>query len=214
MAKGSADYDSEDSVPAHGKKAILAVAKVQFAERGYHGATLSMIAARAEVSKANIFHHFRSKEGLYLAVLKDYSKQLSPLRGSKLLSTLSYTEQLRQFVQIHLDNMLNEQDAVLLFLRELLTRGPLRKDVLAKRVFEDDFSQLVQMIHKGQEAGEFRCDIDPAILSVVLLGANAHFFMTKDVLQHFQDVNFAEAPENYSKTLSEILLKGCLVKRD
>jgi TetR/AcrR family transcriptional regulator len=181
MAKGS--DDPRISVPAQGREAILSVAKVQFAEQGYYGATLSTIAARARVSKANIFHHFSSKEKLYLAVLKDYCGQLSPLGDSRRLSAASYTEQRRQFAHIHLENMLNEREAVLLFLRELLVRESLRKEILAKRVLEDNFFQLVQMLHK--KAGEIRCDIEPAILSVVLLGADVFFFMAEDIFVHF-----------------------------
>jgi hypothetical protein len=57
--------------------------------------------------------------------------------------------------------MLNEREAVLLFLRKLLAGDSLRKEIFAKRVLEDNFSRLVQIVHKGQEIGEIRCDIDP-----------------------------------------------------
>lgn len=214
MTKGLTGRGPEASAPAQGREAILSVAKKQFAEYGYHGATLSKIATRAKVCKANIFHHFGSKEGLYLAVLKDYCEQLSPLRGSRPISAPTCREQLRQFAQVHLENMLNEQGAVQLFLRELLAKDSLRKEILAQGVLEDNFSRLVQMVREGQEAGEIRPDIDPAILAVILLGADVFFFMARDVFQHFRDVHFAEAPADYSEALSEILLKGCLAKQD
>lgn len=210
MAKSSIGYDSE----AHGRLALLSVAKIQFAEQGYHGATLSRIATSAGVSKANIFHHFGSKEGLYLAVLRDYCEQLSPLGRSQSLSAPTHTEQLRQFAQLHLGNMLNEQSAVQLFLRELLAKDSLRKEVLANRVLEDSFARLVQMVRKGQEAGEIRRNIDPAVLAVVLLGSDVFFFMARDVFRHFRDVVFADAPEEYSEALSDLLLRGCAVRRN
>lgn len=210
MAKGSVGYDSE----ARGRSAILSVAKIQFAEQGYHGATLSKIAVSARVSKANIFHHFGSKEGLYLAVLRDYCERLSPLGGSRLLSAPTHAEQLRRFAQVHLGNMLSEQSAVQLFLRELLAKDSLRKDVLANRVLEDNFARLVKMIKKGQEAGEIRRNIDPAILAVALLGSDVFFFMARDVFRHFRDVVFADTPEEYSEALSDLLLRGCSVRRD
>lgn len=214
MAKHLSSREPAASAPAQGREAILSVAKKQFAEHGYQGATLSQIAARAEVSKANIFHHFGSKEGLYLAVLKDYCEQLSPLRGSRPISAPTCTEQLRQFARVHLENMLTEQGAVRLFLRELLAKDSLRKEMLAKGVIEDNFARLVQMVREGQEAGEIRPDLDPAILATVLLGADVFFFIGRDVFRHFRDVHFAEAPGAYSEALSEILLKGCLAERD
>jgi TetR/AcrR family transcriptional regulator len=51
------------------ERAILAAAESVFAERGFSGATMSMIAARAGTPKANIHYYFPSKEGLYRAVI-------------------------------------------------------------------------------------------------------------------------------------------------
>lgn len=212
--KRSAGRDHATQTPGQGREAILSVAKIQFAEQGYHGTTLSKIATHAKVCKANIFHHFRSKEELYLAVLKDYCEQLNPLRGGRPISALTCREQLQQFAQIHLENMFNEPGAVQLFLRELLAKDSHRKEMLAKGVLEDNFARLVQMVREGQAAGEIRSTIDPAVLAVALLGADVFFFMARDIFRHFREVNFAEGVEDYSKALSEILLTGCLVKRD
>ncbi len=51
------------------ERAILAAAEAVFAERGFSGATMSMIAARAGSPKANIHYYFPTKEGLYRAVV-------------------------------------------------------------------------------------------------------------------------------------------------
>ena len=53
-----------------GALSILEVAEQLFAEKGFDAASINDIAQLADVSKANIFHHFKSKEGLYMAVLK------------------------------------------------------------------------------------------------------------------------------------------------
>jgi len=52
------------------ERAILAAAESVFAERGFSGATMSTIAARAGAPKANIHYYFPTKEGLYRAVVK------------------------------------------------------------------------------------------------------------------------------------------------
>jgi len=56
--------------PSINERAILAAAESVFAERGFSGATMSMIAARAGAPKANIHYYFPTKEGLYRAVVK------------------------------------------------------------------------------------------------------------------------------------------------
>ncbi|MEA1890213.1 MAG: helix-turn-helix domain-containing protein, partial [Pseudomonadota bacterium] len=53
-----------------GEGAILDAAEILFAEKGFDAVSMRAIAEKADVSKANVFHHFGSKENLYLAVLR------------------------------------------------------------------------------------------------------------------------------------------------
>jgi TetR/AcrR family transcriptional regulator len=50
---------------------ILSAAAQAFATRGFDGAKVDAIAARAGVNKAMLYYHFRSKAGLYRAILLD-----------------------------------------------------------------------------------------------------------------------------------------------
>ncbi|WP_340539802.1 TetR family transcriptional regulator [Nocardioides sp. GXZ039] len=47
---------------------VLAAAVVVFRELGYHGATMRMIASAADISIAGIYHHYRSKQSLLVAL--------------------------------------------------------------------------------------------------------------------------------------------------
>jgi TetR/AcrR family transcriptional regulator len=49
---------------------ILAVAALEFAERGFAGARVDRIARRAHVNKAMLYYHFKSKDGLYRTLLR------------------------------------------------------------------------------------------------------------------------------------------------
>jgi len=55
---------------SHGEQAILKASERLFAEKGYDGASIGAIAKLAGVSKANIYHHFASKDELYSKILK------------------------------------------------------------------------------------------------------------------------------------------------
>lgn len=53
------------------RASILAVAKVLFADKGYHGVSVDEIATRLAVSPAVLYRHFSSKQELYEAVLSE-----------------------------------------------------------------------------------------------------------------------------------------------
>jgi AcrR family transcriptional regulator len=61
---------------AERRELILRAAMEEFGARGYDGARLDDIAAAAGVTKPIIYRHFKSKKGLYLAVLARHREDL------------------------------------------------------------------------------------------------------------------------------------------
>ena len=66
--------DNERRNP-NGEQAILEAAEILFADKGFDAVSMSAIARLAETSKPNIYHHFKSKHGLYLAVMQTAARQ-------------------------------------------------------------------------------------------------------------------------------------------
>ena len=69
------DPSSSSRAPAEGRKAetqarIVEAAVVLFIERGYDGASISAIAARAQVSRATVFWHFSDKASLFQEAIR------------------------------------------------------------------------------------------------------------------------------------------------
>ena len=58
------------SIREGNERTILAAAESVFAERGFGGATMAEIAARAGVPKPNVHYYFPTKERLYRAVIE------------------------------------------------------------------------------------------------------------------------------------------------
>ena len=58
------------------KKRLLAAAREEFAAHGLAGARVDRIAAAAESNKAQIYHYFDSKEGLFDAVWAAYVDEM------------------------------------------------------------------------------------------------------------------------------------------
>jgi AcrR family transcriptional regulator len=64
------------------RAAVLAAARAVFSERGYAGAGIAEIVARAGVSAPVLYHHFAGKADVYLAVAADvYDEVLGALEA-------------------------------------------------------------------------------------------------------------------------------------
>lgn len=63
---------------------ILSAAELEFAERGFDGAGMKALAARAGVSQSLLHYHFGSKDKLYAAVIENRSSLINRERLSAL----------------------------------------------------------------------------------------------------------------------------------
>jgi AcrR family transcriptional regulator len=52
------------------RQALLQSAKTLFAEKGFAATSLAEVGAKARVTKGAVYHHFASKQGLFVAVLE------------------------------------------------------------------------------------------------------------------------------------------------
>ena len=56
---------------------ILKIARKYFAEYGYYDVPLEKIAEEANVTRGAIYHHFKNKQGLFIAVLDSVQKDIA-----------------------------------------------------------------------------------------------------------------------------------------
>lgn len=195
------------SANAESRERILAAAKDLFAESGFDAVSMNAIAERACVSKANVFHHFKSKNDLYLTVLSQACDQSRPHIDQLGNGAGSLDERLRDYSRAHLESILQDEKISRLFLRDVLEKGPQRGEEFAD-MFSRNFSRLVDILRSGQKKGELRKNIDPAMVAALLIGADVFFFQSREILRHFPDVKFTDQPARYSEMLVDILLHG------
>ncbi len=188
---------------------ILEVAERLFSETGFDAVSINDIARGAGVSKANVFHHFGSKEGLYMTVLKHACRRSAQALDAPAEDLAAPPEQrLRGFFVRHLEALFAHPLATRLMQRELLEHGSQRGRRLAEEVFAEDFSRLVDLVRAGQRQGALRADLDAALLAFLLVGANVFFFETRPILEHLPEAGFATSPEGYANAVFELLADG------
>lgn len=90
------------------RAALVAAARRLFAQKGYHQVGIREFAAQAGVTRGALYHHFRGKEDLLLAVIDAIKSELqgAAARRHRKPDRPDRWSQLRQDLQIGLDDMM------------------------------------------------------------------------------------------------------------
>jgi AcrR family transcriptional regulator len=145
------------------RQRILAVAQRLLARNGSRGTTLGQIAQEAGVSPAGLLHHFESKEQLLHAVLdaRDQDDLTNANLSGDILEQLEgVTERFRQAPS--LIGMFT-----VLLMENLDPEAPLHGRFL--RRYRDTVGIIAEGIRRGQSAGRYRTDVDPAVKAVEIV---------------------------------------------
>ena len=89
---------------------ILAVAKVLFSDKGYHGVSVDEIAGRLGVSPAILYRHFDSKEALYDAVLSEIACKRESYVEAVVDSDGDFEDVLRKITRIYIESVARDPD--------------------------------------------------------------------------------------------------------
>jgi TetR/AcrR family transcriptional regulator len=134
---------------------ILAAAAAEFAARGYGGARVDRIARRARVNKAMLYYHFRSKQGLYRALLRDTFGRAAERLGGIAASGAPPPEQVDEVIAGIAGFIRDHQFFAAIMLRELAESGAhLDAETLSALAAVPRI--VAGIIQRGVEQGAFR----------------------------------------------------------
>ncbi|BBZ12167.1 TetR/AcrR family transcriptional regulator [Mycobacterium branderi] len=145
------------------KQRILKVAQRLLTQNGWRNTTLAQIASEAGVSPAGLLHHFESKEQLLHAVVdaRDADDDAHADRAGDLISEIAAVAD-----RFHRSPELVGTYTVLLA-ENMDPDAPLHDRLLAR--YQDAVDIITGLIRRGQEAGQFRMDIDVTVKAVQIL---------------------------------------------
>jgi TetR/AcrR family transcriptional regulator, cholesterol catabolism regulator len=140
-----------------------------FAEKGYHGAALSDIAAALGVKTPSLYAHVESKQDLLYAIMREGSDAFHGVLDA-LPDGVPVTERIRLALRAHLRVVAEQLDLATVFVREWrYLEGERREEILEeRRRYERRFRDLFR---EGRDLGELRTDLDEASAALLTLSA-------------------------------------------
>ena len=169
--------------PEQTRADIIRAATEEFAARGLRGARVDAVAKRTRTTRAMIYYYFKSKEGLYLAVLEGAYRRIREAEKELDLAHLQPVEAMRRLVAFTFDYYQAHPSFVALVVAENQSGGKfMRKVDSMRRVNASIIDSLSAVLHLGAIDGVFRRGIDAVDvhMMIVALGlfqiANRHTF--------------------------------------
>lgn len=190
---------------------ILDEAVRLFAARGFAGVSMNELATAAQVSKANIFHHFANKDDLYLAALKHAAAEFPAELAELTRSAPSLSERIRLFVIWHSRRLREREPQTRLLLRELFGEGQHGPEV-ARELFGDARQRLLELVSAGQASGELRADVEPSVLALTLVAVDIFGFLAAPTLKAIPDMAVGADGSALAERVSDLILHGALVR--
>jgi TetR/AcrR family transcriptional regulator, fatty acid metabolism regulator protein len=183
------------------RRQILDAAVKVFARSGFHRARVGDIAEEAGVAYGLVYHYFRSKEELLETIFRDtWTQMLARVREVE-ASGVDASEQVRQVTALLLRTWRRDPDLVRVLVREVTRNQQVQQEI---EEITEAMKALERIIERGQEAGEFRPQIDPRLAAVICYGALDEI-LTGWVLGQLPDTDedIAQAESNVVQLLVE-----------
>ena len=156
---------------------ILAAATLEFCRTGFNGATARSIADRADVPHALVIYHFKTKLGIWRAVMEEaitdfhhsLEREYERNRGCDPVAALKGLQRL--FIRLSA----TRPELNWLMSHEMGTDST-RLNLLFEKIAGDDVDRSIELIRECQQLGRFVAG-DPAHLHFLFVGAASRVFL-------------------------------------
>ncbi|GLZ75527.1 TetR family transcriptional regulator [Actinorhabdospora filicis] len=190
MPRRAPDPDSRLRDAERTRRRLLDAAFDEFAARGYAGARVQDIAARAGVNKQLITYYFGGKEGLYTALRESWHDWEAAEAGPE----VPLTEAIARYAGHALED---PRAARLILWHGLAESDADTPDATA------DLGDDVEKMRARRERGEFPAELDPGVFQLVLMAISVAPVALRDAARVLTGLD-AASPEFAALYLDQI----------
>ncbi|MEC0240858.1 TetR/AcrR family transcriptional regulator [Paenibacillus dokdonensis] len=180
------------------RQKVADAARTLFGQKGYASTSIEDIVTATQISKGNIYYHFKNKEGLFLYLLEEWTRDWAEQFQAKKARFHTVKEQMialvEHFVMDGFHHPLTKASNEF-YATELITSPNQDKIEEMMQMYLRNYEELLE---EGMQKGEFKPD-DARLLSMILEGMLAGIEFSSNKLA------FQEARELYLKAMNVFL---------
>ena len=183
-----------------------------FSDKSFGSVTMGEIAEKCKMSKANLYHHFSSKNDLYEKIILRALQNTSDILNKAEQIDDTYVNKIKFTAKEHLNQLILNPQEYKLLARESSDLGNKDRTPLSTGLFQQNLSQMFNLIEQAKKNKEIIEQCDSRILAFQLISPNFSYLvfqrMFVQVFEELDDTNY----EHFSETLTENLLNGIVRK--
>lgn len=160
------------------RAAVLAAATREFADSGFGGARIELVAKRARVNKQLIYYYFGSKEALYVAVLEEAYTRLRASEAALDVGALDPVEGITELALFNWRYHRQHPELISLVRTENLHKAKyLKRSEKVRSLNSPLIATLDSLLRRGAEQGVFRGGVD-AVQTYVTIAALSFYYLS------------------------------------
>ncbi len=189
---------------------ILSAATDEFAEHGFHQASISRLVRKLSIAKGSIFQYFGSKEGLFEHLFSSYVEEFKkPLRALR-AKEQSFFDHVRDIMLASLNFIEGHPKIFRTYLKVLYEENVPFRERIINRVKGYTQELLIPLIRDAQKQGEIRPDLDPELVLFMVDGMLGRLLQARTVPGLAQDIIFQDqqVARDWAVQLADVLHRG------
>jgi AcrR family transcriptional regulator len=182
---------------------IIAAAKVLFAKKGFAGTSIMQIAAKAKVTKALVFHHFKNKEELWKMVKASFLSNLTDTDNKEERQYKTLQEFIEQIINQRFDLYNQNPDVV----RMMIWQGMEKKNSNLQGGTSASPGHWISAIKQLQKQGEIKRELDPELIVVFIASTISGAFVS-----NLSSLNNEKKKQIYRDMAIDLLIDSLAIK--
>jgi AcrR family transcriptional regulator len=167
------------------KRKIIEAATFLFNENGYENTSVQEICEKARVSKGAFFHHFPTKEFLFLEILNDFLEKLDKRMREIEKNSKNVTQAMIDMTKILEEIFVISENNFTIFL-EFIKKAEKNEEIM--KILSNQFNKfenyLENLIEKGKIEGSIKREINTKFFSSLIVLLSIGMILRKSLFKY------------------------------